>query len=160
MKLGLLSDSHGRSARTRAAVERLRGLGAERLLHLGDVETEAVLDQLAGIPASIVFGNNDDELQLGRYAASLGLKVLHPMGRLELLGQRIGFTHGHIGSCMAAAEREGFHWFFHGHTHRRRDVMAGGTRIVNPGALHRADAFTVAVVDLAAGRVSFEEIPP
>jgi predicted phosphodiesterase len=47
----------------------------------------------------------------------------------------------------------------HGHTHERRDERRGGTRIVNPGALHRAPAFTVAVLVPSEDRLDFLEVP-
>ena len=63
-KLGIISDSHGRTARTRQALHLLLARGAERIIHLGDVESEAILDLLVGHDATVVFGNCDDERSL------------------------------------------------------------------------------------------------
>jgi len=131
--------------------------GAEMLLHMGDIETEDVLDALAGLDARIVFGNNDDERSLGRYATSLGLRVLHPLGRLEADGRTIAFTHGHIGT--AVRDGSSADYFIHGHTHRQRDERRGATRFINPGALHRASPFSVALLDPSSDSLEFVVVP-
>jgi predicted phosphodiesterase len=38
-----------------------------------------------------------------------------------------------------------------GHAHFPSDQQIGSVRRINPGALHRAEEFTVAVLDLASG---------
>ncbi|MFM7807474.1 MAG: metallophosphoesterase family protein, partial [Planctomycetota bacterium] len=93
-RLGILSDSHGHADRTRRAIEALQAAGATRFLHCGDVETEHVLDQLAGLDSHVVFGNCDPVRPLTRYAERLGLQVHHPMGRVQADGRTIAFTHG------------------------------------------------------------------
>ncbi len=158
MRIGLLSDSHGRAARTREAVRLLVDRGAGMLLHMGDIETEEVIDQLAGLNSSLVFGNNDDERSLGPYAASLGIRVLHPLGRIEVDGRSIAFTHGHIGSCLREAGTADY--FIHGHTHCQRDERRGATRIINPGALHRAHPYSVALLDPSTDALEFVVVPP
>lgn len=157
MLVGLLSDSHGYSARTRDALRLLADRGAGIFLHMGDIETEQVIDQLAGLDARIVFGNNDDERSLGPYAASLGVTVMHPMGRIVVDDRTIAFTHGHIGRCMIDWQESDY--FIHGHTHRRRDERHGRTRVINPGALHRANPFTVALLDPAKDALEFISVP-
>lgn len=149
-RIGLLSDSHGEVERTAEALRLLRGEGAELILHLGDIESEAVLEELLGGDVRLVFGNCDDASRLGRHAERLGLTVDHPIGRLEIEGRRIAFTHGHLPLLVEEALREGVDWLFHGHTHQIRDQRVRTTRVVNPGALHRASRYTVAIVDPAA----------
>lgn len=156
MRIGLLSDSHGQALRTRDAVRLLVDRGAEMLLHLGDIETQAVIDELAGQDSRLVFGNNDDERTLGRYASSLGLCVMHPLGRLEVDARTIAFTHGHIARCMR--EAEGADYLLHGHTHRRRDERIGASRWINPGALHRAHPYSVAILDPSNDLLEFIEL--
>ncbi|MFO0874765.1 MAG: YfcE family phosphodiesterase [Phycisphaerales bacterium] len=150
--LGLLSDTHGHADRAAAAVRALRAGGATLILHLGDVGSEAVLEELVGTNARVVFGNCDDETLLRRHAERLGIAVDHPLGRLEFEGVRIAYSHGHLPHLLEQAQRDGVDWLFHGHTHVIRDEVRGATRIVNPGALHRAERYTVALVDLAAAR--------
>ena len=83
-RIGLLSDSHGRAEVTRRAVEILADQGARVLIHLGDIETTAVIDQLVVDGATtktvtdsyLVFGNVDWDLNaLGRYAVDLTIRV-------------------------------------------------------------------------------------
>ena len=147
MKIGVLSDSHGRAARTGQAVALLRAHGADLLIHLGDFETRAVVDELVGQPARLVFGNCDDVRDLAAYATAMDLSVDHPAGEIAAAGRRIGFTHGHIESTMVDLLERGVDYLFHGHTHQLRDEMVGSTRVINPGALHRASRYTVALLD-------------
>lgn len=163
MLIGILSDSHGRADTTARAVTALLEHGAEMLLHLGDLGSEAVLDELAGHNARIVFGNCDgDAAALARYAELLGVGVDHPMGVVCVDGRRIAFTHGHVGRLMRQAVTEGCDYLCHGHTHAVRDERVGRTRIVNPGALFGASRYTSALLDPARDTVRWLEIdrPP
>jgi uncharacterized protein len=159
MLIGVLSDSHGRAEVTRQAVHVLRQAGAETLLHLGDVETEAVIDELVGHNARLVFGNCDEERRLARYAQIMGISVDHPIGMIEAAGRQIAFTHGHLPHLMTQAMANGVDYLFHGHTHEVRDERVRGVRIINPGALHRARRYTAALLDPAADRLEIVEIP-
>ena len=156
VKLGILSDSHGRHERTHKAVQLLLANGATELAHCGDIETEQVIDQLAGITAHLVFGNCDPDWRvLSRYALGLGVLVQHPLARFECGGRTFAMTHGHDSDCVAAALNEGVDYLLHGHTHVCRDERHGATRIINPGALHRASEFTVALLDTETDQLQF-----
>ena len=48
MPVGVLSDSHGHAETTARAVEALVAHGAEMLLHLGDIGSDEVIDELGG----------------------------------------------------------------------------------------------------------------
>lgn len=156
-RLGLLADSHGRVNVTRDAVKLLRDRGCDLLLHLGDLGSEGVIDELVGHPVRIVLGNCDDDA-LGRYAEHVGVPNAHPAGRLDLDGTTVFFTHGHIEGLMRAALAEGVRYLLHGHSHEPRDDMVGGTRVINPGALHRAARYTAAVLEPATGALEFIEV--
>jgi putative phosphoesterase len=160
-KIGLLSDSHGRAGVTRRAVRLLIDAGADHLVHLGDVETVEVIDALLDeVPTHLVFGNTDwDHRSLARYADSLGIAVQHPMGRLELEGRVLVFTHGDRVGLMEDAIRQPADYLCHGHTHSRRDERIGRTRVINPGALHRAAEYSVAILDLPSDDVTFYPVP-
>jgi hypothetical protein len=148
MLIGVLSDSHGQLAPTRRAVDALLAEGAELLLHLGDVGSEAVIDELARGPARLVFGNCDlDVDRLRRHAERAGVACDHPLGRIEDAGRRIAFTHGHVASAMQAALDGSAHYVLHGHTHEIRDERHGPARLLNPGALHRALRYTCMLLD-------------
>jgi putative phosphoesterase len=158
--VGLLSDSHSRWERTKRAIAALRSAGATAFLHCGDVEDELVLDQLAGLDSHLVWGNCDWNSQtLGRYARDLGITVHGEAGELAVDGKRIVFTHGHEISAMRAAVSGGADYLVHGHTHELRDERVGTTRILNPGALHRAARFTVAALVPATDELRVIEVP-
>jgi len=165
--LGLLSDSHGDDAMTRAAVRLLLDGGAETLLHLGDVCEIAVLDELAGlrspegneVVSRVVFGNMDLDVQaMSRYAESVGVLVDHPVGRYRVAGRIVVAHHGHFHSAEPDAIRAKVDYYLHGHTHRMRDERVGSTRLINPGALHRASKHTAALLDCAADELTILEV--
>jgi len=166
--IGLLSDSHGRAARTARAVRLLIGRGVDHIIHLGDVGSVEVIDAMveqvddAGNltpPVHLVFGNCDwDAESLARYARSLGIDVEHPVGRLEIDGRVIIYQHGHMAGAMDQALAEQVDYLCHGHSHRQRDERSGSTRVVNPGALFRAADYTVAILDVAADRLEFLDV--
>lgn len=159
MRLGILSDSHGRADTTRRAVALLVEHGAEMLLHLGDIETENVIDELVGHDARMVFGNCDwDERGLRRYAENLGVAVDHPVGRLTIEDKVIAYTHGHLTAEMNQALAERPDYLLHGHSHELRDEIVGETRIINPGALFRAVRYTAAVLDVPSGELSILDV--
>ncbi len=135
------------------------------ILHLGDLGTTAVIDRLivdaettGPIRQSrLVFGNVDyDAEALGRYAADLGIIVDHPAGRIPLGDDRaLVFTHGDDDRLMRRAVDEQAAYLCHGHSHCRRDERVGATRVINPGALCRAAAYSVTIVDTDADQVEF-----
>ncbi len=159
MLIGVLSDSHGCADITARAVEELLSHGAQTLIHLGDFETEAVIDELVGHNARIVFGNCDwNEQALTRYAESVGVRVDHPLGLIEVGGKRIAFTHGHLDRLMREALDDGVDYLFYGHTHTVSDERCGKTRLINPGALFRAPRYTAVVLDPASDRLTIVDV--
>lgn len=161
-RLGILSDTHGDATRARRAVELLRARGATRIIHLGDVGSESVLDHLAGLQATVVFGNCDDARSLRRYAEFLGIEVAHPAAIIELKSarrsMRIGITHGHLLEEIEGLFRAEVDILLHGHTHVARDDMVGATRVMNPGALHRSDRKTAMLLDLSTGSAEWLDV--
>jgi putative phosphoesterase len=157
-RLGIISDTHGRTPRARRAIDLLLARGATRIIHLGDVGSEAVLDLLAGIEATVVFGNCDDERALARYAGILGIQVVHPAAVLEVKSRRIGLTHGHLEREVSLLFESEVDFLLHGHTHEIRDERVGRTRVLNPGALHRASRHTALLLDPASGDAEWIEV--
>ena len=49
-------------------------------------------------------------------------------------------------------------YIFHGHTHIQRDERVRSTRIINPGALHRASHYTVATLHLSTDQLTYHTI--
>ena len=157
--IGLISDSHGEWLRTREAISLLRGKQCERILHAGDVGTNDVLDELVGCNVSLVFGNCDFVSRLTAYAVSLGLDVQHPAGIIEVDGKCVAFLHGDdLAQYHRFLDDEEIDVVVHGHSHEKRDEMVNNTRCINPGALHRAPVYTVAVLDTTNDTLTFYEL--
>ena len=156
MIIGILGDTHDRADATAAGVRALRDRGAEFFIHAGDVGSEAVLDQLAGLSAVFVWGNNDwDRMPMARYAQSLGLTCGGDMYRLTLDNKEIAVTHGDSDQTVRKLlEGQSLDYLFTGHTHVPHDRRSGKTRWINPGALYRARHKTVAALDLATDRLT------
>jgi putative phosphoesterase len=163
MKIGILSDSHGQCDRLGRAVEVLVQRGADVVLHCGDIGHDDCVRLLAGSgkPVYAVCGNVDrDVTQMMALAAECGVD-LHwevievPLGN----GQYLVATHGHdsrlVEELLAGQQ---FPYLCLGHSHRRRDERVGLMRVINPGALHRARPYTMALLDTAADRVEFIEL--
>ncbi len=167
-RIGLLSDTHGRAEIARRAVRLLIDQGAGVLIHLGDVGGEKVIDALVEQvdgrgemtpPVHVVFGNcDDDAMELGRYASGLGIVVDDFEGRMVFDGKRVAFMHGHQAAAMNHALADGVEYLCHGHTHHRSDKKVGATRVINPGALCRADRYTVAILDTERDKLEFFEV--
>jgi len=161
MILGILSDTHDRLDAMKAGLSALKSAGAEYYIHCGDVGGESILDQFAGLPAAFVWGNNDFERRiLARYAEQLGIRCLGVFGELELDGKLLAITHGDdpiLNHRLLDSQK--YDYFFQGHTHIPKDQRIGRTRLINPGALHRARPKTVAVLDLQTDDLRYIEIP-
>jgi putative phosphoesterase len=171
--LGILADTHGFHRRAARAIHILERLGAEAFVHCGDIGGEDVLAELAGRRAWFVWGNTDaPDPGLIRYAESLGLTP--PQGvpaQLEIDGRRLAVFHGHERpfEAMIRRVRQGDHdaiaalggkfdYVLHGHTHRPADARAGSIRVINPGALERAQPYTVATLDVPRDLLRFWQV--
>jgi hypothetical protein len=120
----------------------------DRIIHLGDVETFEVIDELAGHAVTLVFGNCDYTSRLIDYALNLEIDVQHPAGTITIDGITIAFLHGHdISQYQQYLEDDNISVIAHGHSHEIRDEMVLNTRCINPGALHRAPRYTVGILD-------------
>ena len=154
MQLGILSDTHDKVERTRAAVDLLVASGAEALIHCGDITIPEVVYPLAALPSYFVFGNCDFDLDPLRDAiAAIGGTCLGRGGLIELAGRRLAVTHGDSDREITRLAAERPEYFFSGHTHQALDVRRGPTRFINPGALHRASSWTVALLDCSADQL-------
>ena len=163
MVLGLLSDTHLRSADERLGRLLSGVLGpAEVLLHAGDFISEGVVAHLECAdprPFYGVAGNMDSDSVVGRL----------PSRRvLDLGGRRVGLVHGWGGpqgieERLLGAFSEPLDLLVFGHTHRPSQIRIGRTLLVNPGsAFDRrfAPRCTVALVSVEPGgiEVRIEEV--
>jgi putative phosphoesterase len=118
---GVISDTHG--VLVPEALKIL--MDVDLIIHAGDIDTPAVLNELNRIaPVVAVQGNMDR----GNWASQLCeteaieigqcfLYVLHDVSRLDL--------------DPSAA---GMHAVIHGHTHQPSDELQNGVRFLNPGS--------------------------
>jgi predicted phosphodiesterase len=113
-----------------------------------------VVYECSGVPSYFVFGNCDDDQQALRQAiAAIGGNCLNRGGLITLGGAKIAVTHGDSDielRRLIALEPD---YLFTGHTHRSTTVQKGPTRWINPGALHRASTWTVALLDIASNHL-------
>ncbi len=137
--IGILSDTHDHVDAMAAAMQVLQAGGAEHFIHCGDVGGPAILDHLAGVHASLVWGNNDwDRRDLERYASRLGIACYGSSADLTLGGKTFAVIHGdnlRLRQSILAAQQHDY--LLQGHTHVRHDERVGRTRIINPGAVSR-----------------------
>lgn len=150
MRIGIVSDTHGRVPQTRLAVERLEMLDVARVLHCGDIGSVGVIDLFAPWPTHFVFGNVDwpaDELR--RAIENAGQSCEERFGSFQWEGRRIALLHGDDGALLQDSIDAG-QWDLvcHGHTHVARQEWIGSTLVLNPGAIHRARQHSIAVVEL------------
>ena len=162
MKIAVISDTHDHLENVERAVAAAHGLGANLLLHCGDICSPFVVDRLARFRGRthIVFGNNDgDHLTIARTAAKFsGVTVHHHAGFIETEGGIVAFTHyPEFGRGLAATGD--YAAVFSGHTHRRMSELVGGTPHLNPGEvmglLERPGCI---VFDLARGEAEHIEL--
>ena len=161
MKIGIISDTHGRLSRTRYAVRLLAARGAELLVHCGDWMRPDILAECSALPLYFVFGNNDSDTvsDLRKAAAEYGATCLEWGGEFTVQETRIAVAHGHLTSDLRPLLKAQPQYLLSGHSHLHHDWQDGPVRRINPGALHRATEFTVALLDLESRDVEFLTIP-
>lgn len=160
MLIGVLSDTHDRTDAMAAGMNLLREANAEHFIHCGDVGSVRVLDHLAGLPSAFVWGNTDwDRAGLARYGETIGVRCYGAFGELCLGGKAIALLHGDDAKLKQRILAEQNHdYLLQGHSHFREDRKVGRVRIVNPGALHRANPKTVAMIDTERDSVTYFDI--
>ncbi|MEM7312818.1 MAG: YfcE family phosphodiesterase [Planctomycetota bacterium] len=160
MLIGIISDTHDEFDRTTAAVDQLIELGVSELFHCGDLFSEPIVETCARLPFSFVFGNHDADMMgvLERAAVKFGATCLEWGQLIELHGKRIAITHGHLTMDLKPLSERQPDYLLTGHFHEPSDWMENGVRRINPGALHRAERFTFATLDLEKDKVRFIEI--
>jgi uncharacterized protein len=156
MQIAVLSDTHGRYHTVEKALEILQRRNINFVVHCGDIDDADTVWLFHGFTAHFVYGNCDAAQSLGIQQAvhGIGGELHRPFGRLELEGVKIAFLHGDNERLMKEVEQSGaYDFLFYGHTHQAREHQTGPTRVINPGALHRANPKTFIVLDLPEGSV-------
>ena len=157
--MGVISDTHIPS-RARALPEEVLRLfaGVARILHAGDVSTQAVLASLGTLaPVTAVAGNVEDPA----LAASLPEAVSLTIGGLP-----IGMIHN-SGRSVGRRERmrrrfPGCRVVVYGHSHQPLIEDRDGILLLNPGSAcdpRSARIPTVAILEIDGGRPRAELVP-
>jgi hypothetical protein len=169
MKICIVSDSHDRADALTAAVRAAAGLGAQAVIHCGDlIGTHTVRGAMRlGLPMHLIHGNNlGDPVSLSRLGRDSDGQVQYhgPDARLVLGGRQIFVVHypeyGHAMACTGDWDL-----VCCGHSHvagveQVANVTGGKTWLVNPGTVAGLAApATWALGDLAAMRFEVFSIP-
>jgi putative phosphoesterase len=160
MKIAVISDTHNQVDRVRRALDLVRGRGVNVVLHCGDIEDPPVVELFRGFTTHYVFGNCDfEKAALADAMEQAGATLHENFGHLEIDGKQIAFVHGDRTALLLDLQRARcYDYLFHGHTHVRADHTVGPTRVINPGALHRATVKTFLVLDPATGKTETVEV--
>jgi len=170
VKVCILSDSHDHIALLAAAVADAKALGAEAVLHCGDVVAPSTLKFLErhGLPVHVIHGNNTGDLYTLGQLASRPDSLIRYYGMdaaLELGGRRIFLVHyPHYAYAMAATGD--WDLVCCGHSHKTKldhlpNMKGGTTPLVNPGTVGGVGAAPATWVLANLEQLSFEvhEVP-
>lgn len=156
----ILSDTHDNESAARAAIDQIRILDPQVIVHCGDLESPHMLELFRGLPLKLSLGNCDWDVE-GIRAKGRSLKITD-IGfsiEFEVAEKRCFVHHGDNPRTLARAIDSGaFHYVFHGHSHARRDERIGTTRVINPGALYRSAEYTYATLDPVTDELKFYQI--
>lgn len=158
-RFGVIADTHiypNSRRRVPDGVKRLFSrAGIAFLVHLGDVNSRTVLEELAEIaPLIAVPGNNDEpELQV----------MLPETTRFRVGDRSFGVLHGHGGKSAKSEARRRFvgtvDCVLFGHSHQPLMEKSGDTIMFNPGSAtdrRWSDHFGVGVVTVQNGNIEPE----
>jgi putative phosphoesterase len=153
MQIAILSDTHGRHQTVERALQLLQDRNVTFIVHCGDIDDADTVWLFQGFTVHFVFGNCDFERTALRQAIhGIGETLHESWGHLELNGAKIAFVHGDDKQQLHDLEHSGhFDYLFYGHTHQAEEHRTGPTRVINPGALHRARPKTFLILDPASG---------
>jgi uncharacterized protein len=156
MKIGLLSDTHNNLTNLQKALAAFQNENITHLVHCGDMTTPETAAALGGFQVIHVVGNGD-------FASGEIRRVLLDLNSLnssgiqftgELAGVPIAAIHGHqLGQINSLVASGKYRFILTGHSHRRRDEIAGSSRILNPGSLGglKSEDRSACILDLILG---------
>jgi putative phosphoesterase len=155
MRIGIVSDTHGRHTTVETVVKLLRQRRVYCVLHCGDIDDADTVWLFEDLTMHYVFGNCDtDRASLRQAIYATGATLQEPFGNIELEGHKIAWVHGDDKRLFQDIENSGhFTYLFYGHTHQAEQHRTGPTLVVNPGALQRARTKTFVVLDLKTGKL-------
>jgi putative phosphoesterase len=170
MKVCILSDSHDHIPLLDTAVAQAHSLGAEAVLHCGDLVAPSTLSclQKHGLPVHVIHGNNTGDLYTLSHLANRPDNLIHYYGMdagIELGGRRIFLVHyPHYARAMATSGE--WDLVCCGHSHKPEiewvnNITGNRTLLANPGTVGgvgRAPA-TYILADLDTLALDVHEIP-
>lgn len=159
--IGIISDTHENEEAMKKAAAIFKSKKVDFAVHCGDIISPPVLDNFKGLKMKIVFGNNDGEIEgMNKKAVELGFEQATNEKSFEYEGKKFYVYHGTDRKKLDQAVSSGKHdYVLTGHTHQKRDEKIGKTRVINPGALFRANPYTVALLDAKNDKLEFVEVP-
>jgi putative phosphoesterase len=144
LKICILSDSHDHREPLAAAVAEAKALGAEAILHCGDLVAPSTLHAITPfeLPIHLIHGNNaGDVFHLSRFAQEAGNRV-HYYGQdgSPVLAQRRIFMVHYPHYAKAMALTGDFDLVCNGHEHHAaiehiRNVKGKETLRIDPGTV-------------------------
>lgn len=169
MKICILSDSHDHREPFAAAVTEAKALGAQAVLHCGDLIAPSTLHAVIsiGLPIHLIHGNNTGDLvALCRFAQGKA-DCLHYYGQdaaLTLAQRRIFMVHyPHYAKAMALTGD--YDLVCNGHEHRAviervRNIKGGETLRIDPGTVAAVSASATYVFgDLQTMEFAIRAVP-
>lgn len=144
LKICIVSDSHDHREPLAAAVAEAKSLGAQAVLHCGDLVAPSTLHAVIplGLPIHLIHGNNaGDVFHLSRFAHEPGNRVSYygQDGSLTLAQRRIFIVH-YPHYARAIALTGDYDLVCNGHEHRAvveriRNIKGEDTLRVDPGTV-------------------------
>ena len=169
MKICIVSDSHDRRDRLAAAVAEAKALGAQAVIHCGDLIAPSTLHAIIplGLPIHLVHGNNQGDLFHLVKLAHKSENHVHYYGQdgsFTLAGKRIFIVHyPHYAKAMALTGD--YDLVCNGHEHRAvieriMNIKGGETLRVDPGTVGGVSApATYVLGDLIKMEFSVRRVP-
>lgn len=159
MTLGVLSDTHGELLNLQRALKFFKERGVATLLHAGDFGEAELVREFQGFTLYLSKGNCDFLEQLRPEFEKAGQPQPRISHNLEFENKSLLLMHGDdVFLYRDAIAKGGYDYLIKGHTHFAEDYVRGETRVLNPGALHRSDRYTVGLLEPASGNWSLQEI--
>ena len=162
VKICIVSDSHDRADPLAQAVREAKALGAEAVIHCGDlIGAQTIKPALAErLPVHAIHGNNIGDPQAMHYQSRMSggqLQYYGPDARLELGARRIFVVHypeyGYAMACTGDWDLVCCGHSHHAGVEQVANIKGGRTWLVNPGTVAGLAApATWALGDLAAMR--------
>lgn len=160
MKVCIISDSHDNRSLMESAVREAKALGAEAVLHCGDVVAPSTLNVLKpfGLPVHVIHGNNSGDLYMMSRIAGKPGSVVRFYGQdagIELAGRKIFLVH-YPHYAQALATTGDWDLVCCGHDHKAdiqtiANIKGSTTLMVNPGTVGGVAApATYVMADLEA----------